>query len=154
MGIELLRGRPFTRADHVSELGNATISQSAAERLWLGENPIGRRFRPRNSETWETVVGAVGDVKQLDFRDEAEPLVYLPLMAMTLRRIPILSPAYVLKTNRADHSAPEVRTRVRAVAPNAPMYRAYTMEGLAADSISNGTVPAPVKPIGVHGRLR
>ena len=85
MGIELLQGQAFTRADHVSELGNVIISQSAAARLWPGENPIGRRFRPRDSETWETVIGVVEDVKQLDFRDEAEPLVYLPLMATTLR---------------------------------------------------------------------
>ena len=47
----------------------------------------------------------------------------------------IASPAYVLKTNRADHIASEVLTLVREVAPNAPMYRVYTMEGLAADSM-------------------
>ena len=138
MGIEVLQGQTFTRADHVSERANAIISQSAAARLWPGEDPIGRRFRPQDSETWDTVIGVVEDVKQLDFREEAEPLVYLPLIGQmtTLRGgFAISSPAYVLKTNRADQIAPEVRALVRAVVPNAPMYRVYTMEGLAADSM-------------------
>ena len=45
------------------------------------------------------------------------------------------SPAYVVKTPRAEEIAPEIRALVREVAPTAPMYRMYTMEGLAADSM-------------------
>jgi ABC-type antimicrobial peptide transport system permease subunit len=45
------------------------------------------------------------------------------------------SPAYVVKTKRADEIAPEIRALVREVAPEAPMYRVYTMAGLAADSM-------------------
>ena len=138
MGIELLRGRTFVRADHVSELGNAIVSQSAAKRLWPGEDPIGRRLRPPDSETWETVVGVVEDIKQYDFRIEAEPLVYLPLVGQlaTLRGgAAMSSPGYVVRTSRADQIAPEIRALVREAAPQAPMYRMYTMEQLAAGSM-------------------
>jgi ABC-type antimicrobial peptide transport system permease subunit len=41
----------------------------------------------------------------------------------------------VIKTARAGVIAPEVRALVREVAPEAPMYRVYTMEGLAARSM-------------------
>jgi ABC-type antimicrobial peptide transport system permease subunit len=45
------------------------------------------------------------------------------------------SPAYVVKTPRAEAIAPEIRALVREVAPEAPMYRIYTMAGLARDSM-------------------
>ena len=45
------------------------------------------------------------------------------------------SPAYVIKTPRAEVIAPEVRALVREVAPEAPMYRVYTMAGLAERSM-------------------
>ena len=46
------------------------------------------------------------------------------------------TPAYVLRTPRADSIAPEVRALVREVAPEAPMYRVYTIEELVADSMA------------------
>ncbi len=140
MGIELLRGRAFTRADHASELDNAIVSRSAADRLWPGDDPIGRPLQPRGSETWATVVGVVEDIKQLDFRDDAEPLVYFPLAGQLAplrgeRGAAISSPAYVIKTSQADQIGTEVRALVRVVAPEAPMYRAYTMQTLADNSM-------------------
>jgi ABC-type antimicrobial peptide transport system permease subunit len=47
----------------------------------------------------------------------------------------ISSPAYVIKTPRAETIAGDVRAIVREVAPEAPMYRVYTMAGLADDSM-------------------
>jgi ABC-type antimicrobial peptide transport system permease subunit len=40
-----------------------------------------------------------------------------------------------VKTPRAETIAPEVRALVREVAPEAPMYREFTMAGLARDSM-------------------
>ncbi len=137
MGIEVVRGRAFTRADHESTLGNVIVARSAASLLWPGEDPIGRRIQQAGSENWETVVGVVEDVLQSDFRETPEPLVYFPLVGQpgspTSRAIS--SPAYVVKTGRADHIAPEIRAMVREVAPEAPMYRVFTMAGLASDSM-------------------
>jgi predicted permease len=135
MGIEVLRGRPFTRADHVSQPGNVVISESAAELLWPGEDPIGRRLTMRDSEHWETVVGVVEDVMQDTFRDTPEPLVYFPLVGQTPDRWMLPSPAYVVKTARTEAIVPEIRALVGELAPGAPMYRVFTMDGLAADSM-------------------
>ncbi len=136
MGIEVVRGRTFTAEDHSTQLGNVLVSRSAAELLWPGEDAIGKRIQVEDQETWETVVGVVGDVMQNDFRQTPFPMVYFPLVGQDLensRRIS--SPAYVVKTPRATEIAPEIRALVREVAPTAPMYRMYTMEGLAADSM-------------------
>ena len=138
MNIEVKRGRPFTDQDHTTQLGNVLISQSAADLIWPGENPIGQRIRPDDDSwpTWETVVGVVDDVLQDDFRGEPEPMIYFPLVGQTEETSrTVSSPAYVVKTPRADVIAPEIRAIVREVAPTAPMYRQYTLEGLAADSM-------------------
>ena len=45
MGIDLLRGRPFTNDEAVTPNSNVIISRSAAERLWPGEIPLGQRIR-------------------------------------------------------------------------------------------------------------
>ena len=135
MGIELLRGRTFSRDDHLASLGNVIISESAAYRLWPGEDPIGRRLRPETVETWSTVIGVVGDVKQMDFRNASEPLAYFPLVGRGPSPLIISSPAYVVRTARAETIAPEIRSLVREAAPLSPMYRAYTMKSLEERSM-------------------
>ena len=137
MGIELLQGRPLTASDNTSELGNVVVSRSAADLLWPGEDPIGRRIRMRDwGPDWETVVGVVEDVLQYGFRDTPQPMVYYPLVRADPNPFPIVTPGYVVKSARAEDLAPEVRELVRQVAPEAPVYRVYTMESLAERSMN------------------
>jgi putative ABC transport system permease protein len=49
------------------------------------------------------------------------------------------SPAYVMKSARAAQLAPEVREIIRQVAPQSPMYRIFTMEGLAGKAMASLT---------------
>ena len=136
MGIKVFQGRTFTTEDHVSQLGNVLISRSAADVLFPDTSPIGKRLQMQGQDTWETVVGVVDDVLQYGFRQTAEPMVYLPLVGQDPEnRRRISSPGYVVKTRRAEDIAPEILALVREAAPTAPMYRMYTMEGLAADSM-------------------
>ena len=79
----------------------------------------------------------VDDVKQNNFRDKAGSHVYFPLVGPEPRSWVISSPAYVIKTPRAETIAPEVRAIVREMAPRAPMYRVFTMAGLASDSMTD-----------------
>jgi predicted permease len=135
MGIDVVDGRPFEEEDHVANLGNVVVSRAAADLLWPGERAVGRRLRRSDGEEWYTVVGVVDDVLQYGFRDEPQPLVYLSLVGAGASPRVVSSPAYVVKSERAGVMAPEIREAVRAVAPMAPMYRVFTMEGLARDSM-------------------
>jgi putative ABC transport system permease protein len=135
MAIDLVDGRPFETADHVSVHGNVVISRTAAAQLFPGQRAVGRRLQQQGQATWHTVVGVVEDVMQYGFRDKPQALVYFPLVGPTPTSWAITTPAYVIKTARADTIAPEVRALIREVAPEAPMYRAYTMAGLAARSM-------------------
>ena len=102
MGIELLRGRPFTTDEAVTPNSNVIISRSAAERLWPDRDPVGQRIR-RTGDTplWFTVVGVVEDVKQDDWREAGEAIVYFPLTGPTPATWAMGSPAYVVKSPRA-----------------------------------------------------
>ncbi len=134
MGIRLLAGRPLTDQDQLTDLGHVVINRSAANLLWPGQSPIGRRLKRESVPVWETVVGVVEDVMQNNFRDPAPPAVYYPMVGQPPATWTVSSPAYVIKTSQAETMAPVVRNLVREVAPGAPMYRVYTMDGLAAES--------------------
>jgi predicted permease len=135
MSIAVLDGRPFETADHLSQHGNVVVSRSAANLLWPGQSPIGRRLQRRGSKDWHTVIGVVEDVVQFNYRNKAEALVYFPLAGPTPKSWALSTPGYVIKTPRAETIAPEIRALIREIAPEAPMYRAYTMNALAARSM-------------------
>ena len=135
MKIAVLAGRPLETNDHLSALPNVVISKSAADLLWPGENAIGRRLQRQGLDRWETVVGVVEDVMQDNFRQRPAPLVYFPLVGPNPMAWLISSPAYVVRTPRAEFIAPDIRAIVHEIAPEAPMYRVYTMAGLARRSM-------------------
>ncbi len=131
MGIALVRGRHFERMEEEQGLPFVIISQSAANLLYPGEDPIGKQVRPAaGGEQWFSIIGVVEDILIDDLRRTTpEPMVYLPAVSG--------SPAYVIKSARADQLEPEVRAIIREVLPNSPMYRIFTMERLAANAIAS-----------------
>ncbi|HSE50668.1 MAG TPA: ADOP family duplicated permease, partial [Gemmatimonadales bacterium] len=138
MGIDLLRGRTFLNTEAVTPNSNIILSRSAAEKMWPGQDPVGQRLRRRLGDQVVafTVVGVVEDVKQDDWREEGEAVVYFPLTGPTAAMWGMGSPAYVVKSPRAASLGPEVRELVRQVAPEAPVYREVTMEFLAERSMT------------------
>jgi predicted permease len=138
MGIKVLQGRTFTNEEAVTPNSNVIISRAAGEKLWPGQNPLGRRIRPRfgRQDTLAfTVVGVVNDVKQLDWREAGDAVIYFPLTGPFASAWGMGSPAYVVKSPRAEMLKGEVRQIVHEVAPEAPVYREYTMEFLSHRSM-------------------
>jgi predicted permease len=131
MGIELVRGRYFDRVEEERAIPLVIISESAAQLLFPGEDPIGKQLRPAaGGQRWFSVIGVVEDVLVDDLRRKSpEPMVYLPAVSS--------SPAYVMKATRADQLEPEVRAIIREVLPTSPMYRIFTMKRLAAKAMAN-----------------
>jgi putative ABC transport system permease protein len=130
MGIELRSGRHFERVEEERGMPNVIISQSAAQLLFPGEDPIGKQVRPAaNANQWYTVIGVVEDVLVDDLRRKSpDPMVYLPAVSG--------SPAYVMRSSRADRLEPEVRAIIRELIPTSPMYRIFTMKQLAANAMA------------------
>jgi len=94
MGIPLLRGRAFTNLDTMNSPRVVVINQTMAETYWKGGEPIGKAIRlPDEENVTVTVVGVVGDVKQINLDDvngaqmyEAQaqqPTIFATLVART-----------------------------------------------------------------------
>jgi predicted permease len=136
MGIELVRGRTFTEAEQQQNPGHVIVSRATAERIWPGEDAIGKELTLNSFGFRETVIGVVEDVRQLEVRDETGPNIYFPLVAQQPARWALNSPGYVVRTSRAASIEPEVRALLREVAPEAPMYQVHTIEELVAGSMA------------------
>jgi putative ABC transport system permease protein len=82
MGIPLVRGRVLEDRDEGSSHHPVLINQGFAQRFWPGADPIGKRFKvgPRDGAQWQTIVGVVGDVRQIGL-DSAAPFSTYQLLA-------------------------------------------------------------------------
>jgi predicted permease len=125
MGIELKKGRFFDRVEEEQGAPNVLISESAAALLFPGQDPLNQQIKAVGGNLpWVTVIGVVEDVLIDDLRRKTpEPTAYLPAVSS--------SPAYVMKSARAEYLEPEVRAIIRQVIPTSPMYRIFTMKRLA-----------------------
>ncbi len=129
MGIDVIAGRPF-RAGEATVPGQVVVSKSLADQLWPGLDPLGKRLRNSQLESWHEVIAVVDDVVQNDLRDIKRPTAYYPLWGEAPGAYWLTSPGYVVRSTRADGLVPEVRALVREVAPGAPVYRIFTMSSL------------------------
>ena len=81
LGVPVVRGRDFDDRDAQSGVPAAIVNRTFAERRWPNQDPVGRRikFGPAGAPgLWLTVVGVVGDVREMALEKGAEPEVYLP----------------------------------------------------------------------------
>lgn len=80
LGIALVRGRLFGSGDVEGAANVAIVNTSLAQRLWPGENPLGRQLRAnwdyRNEDF--TVVGVVGEARSWSKDPGRQPELYVP----------------------------------------------------------------------------
>ncbi|KPK80880.1 MAG: hypothetical protein AMS25_08430 [Gemmatimonas sp. SM23_52] len=120
MGIPLLRGRTFTRADGPDSPPVIIVNEASANLVFPGEDPIGKpvQFLPFWREVDLTVVGVVGEAR--DWRrvpgSQPEGFVYWPQRTNYTRYL-----TAVIHTD-GDPAAltRPAKERLRAVAPSVP----------------------------------
>jgi predicted permease len=80
VGVPLRHGRFFREADNEHAPLVAIVNEALARQYWAGDNPIGRRIAidPGESPQWRTVVGVVGDVRQMGLDVPARAEIYVP----------------------------------------------------------------------------
>ena len=133
MGIPLRRGRLFDDHDRAGAPLVALLSEAFAQRMFAGRDPVGQRLRigPTNGPYF-TVVGVVGDVRQVSLALGRSDAVYIPasqwlfpdnLMSLVVR-------------GQGDVAAlaPAVRRAVWSVDKDQPIVRVATMKDLLTAS--------------------
>jgi putative ABC transport system permease protein len=116
MRIPLRRGRGFTSSDGASAMPVAVVNARFASTIFAGEDPIGERvrtgFEPR--DTWVTIVGVVGDVRQHEMAEAPRPELYRPMA-----QHPVSSPVWMLRTTVPPATRiPQVRQALRSADPD------------------------------------
>jgi ABC-type antimicrobial peptide transport system permease subunit len=111
------------------------INQAAAEQLFPGQNPIGKRARPYIDPEYDTtekfveIVGIVDNVKYGRLEEAAEPDVYLSALQPT-----DTTQTLIIRTNvESGAIASAVRNEVRALDKNIPLTAIQTMNERAKE---------------------
>jgi predicted permease len=127
VGTPLVKGRIFSAADGTNGPKVAIINEAMARRLWPGQDPVGRRFRPgapTAGNPWFTVVGVVGDMRRQSLEQDPLPQMFEPLAQNPSRLVTL-----VARTSMDPrHALGAVQAAVRQVARDAPVYGATTLE--------------------------
>jgi macrolide transport system ATP-binding/permease protein len=122
LGIPLLSGRDFTRADDENAPLVAIVNRTMKQRYWADQDPIGRRLQVKGK--WARVVGVVADSKYGSMREDPKPFFYVPLLQDFVR-----GPVLNIRTTESlpNISAPLLR-EVHALDANLALYEMITLK--------------------------
>ena len=131
VGIRLLQGRFFTRADAAAAPKVAIISETAAEKLFGTDKVIGARFGYDSPDT--EIIGVVRDLRPNSLRDAPKSLVFRPLAQGTDEFI------NSVELRVAGPTAPvatALRAALRKVDPQLPVRDVTTLSELLERGLS------------------
>ena len=139
MGIPIIQGRSFERADAASTGRVAIVNETLVNTFWKGQNPIGQRLRPCCGDQipWSTVVGVAKDVKQggIDQKTGTEFYQFIDQVATQGPGSPETM-NIVLRTTLAPSAlAQTIERAVREMDRNVPVVRLQGMDDVFAESI-------------------
>jgi predicted permease len=122
MGIPLVSGREFTRADDENAQRIAVVNQTMVARYWRGQDPIGQRLQVKGN--WVQVVGVVKDSKYYSMDETPRPFFYVPL-----RQYFDIEPDIHIRTTQPLQTIQAALLReVRALDPNLAPYEVITLQ--------------------------
>ena len=113
MGIPLLSGRTFGDADREGAERVVVVSAGLARRLWPGESAVGKRlFWGGTTGRTRTVVGIVGDIRDVQLDADPTPMLFLPHA-----QVPVPSLTLVVLAPAGSAVAGALRETVRSLDP-------------------------------------
>jgi predicted permease len=117
MKIPLLRGRDFNERDVASPLGSVIINETAANKYFPNEDPLGQRVGQSLEDSAQSeIVGIIRDTKYDSVREPAPPTIYTSVRPGT-RSLTVMvrtagEPAAMTET---------IRSALQQVDPDVPM---------------------------------
>jgi predicted permease len=134
LGIPLLAGRTLERADQERPTGAVVVCQTFANHYWPTGSALGKRIQPagQSADSWHTIVGIVGDVRNHHLAEEPREIVYYPMLGANLGAWTTRHMSVALRT----HIQPEllvaaVRKEIWKIDPDLPIADVGTMQQLA-----------------------
>ncbi|HEX2163064.1 MAG TPA: FtsX-like permease family protein, partial [Thermoanaerobaculia bacterium] len=137
LGLDVLRGRPFTAADRAGAPKVMALSETAARRLYP-EGALGRRVDCCDG-TLKTVVAIVADTRPWSLATEPAPEFYLPMAQAppdAWRWLQGTMDVLVRTEREPEAIVPALRLAVARVDPELPLYDVGTLEERVGGSIA------------------
>ena len=122
LGIPLVSGREFTRADNETAPLVAIVDESMAAQFWRGEDPVGRRLQVKGR--WMLVVGVARTAKYRNLLETPKPFFYV-----ALRQNVSPTAGLHIRTAQAPAAfAPALVREIHALDPNVAPSELITMQ--------------------------
>ena len=122
LGVPLLSGREFTRADDENAALVVIVNQTMAARYWRDQDPIDRRLQVKGR--WVRVVGVAADSKYESMRESPKPFFYVPLLQDFVRG-PVL---YIRSAQPLQSISADLLREVHALDGNLALYEMITLQ--------------------------
>ena len=134
MGIPLVSGREFTRADDEKAALVAVVNETMATRYWRGRNPIGQRVQVKGR--WMQVIGVAKDSKYESVRETPKPFFYVPRR----QNFTVGAGLYIRTPLSPETMAAALTREVHALDANLALYEVITLQ----EQLDRSTSPQQV----------
>ena len=144
-GIPIIRGRDFTAGDRAGAPLVVIVNRTLAEHYWPGQDPIGKRLHRGPKEAnlpWLTVVGEIGDVKELAADVPTEEQFYIPASQVKADAGSFAPPGMLTGNGGSivlrgqlppEQMADSLRAVVRSIDPQLPLTQVESMDPVVAE---------------------
>jgi len=128
LGVPMIRGRGFDARDDSAGRAVVIVNETLARRAWPNEDPVGKQLLMTvhnigplgtrlTTDTAQTVIGVVRDIKNTSLRDRAEPAVYY-----SQRQFPFRTMQLVVRGRGTTAALPAaIRAELRQLDPGLAM---------------------------------
>lgn len=135
LGTPVVRGRAFTDADDDKGEPVALIDESAAEKFWPNQDPLGHQVRfPQfgPKQPWRRIVGVIGRN-----RSDGLDAPYTPHIFVPARQVPLNNMIVYIRTSAAPEAFEDVvRREIQSVDPDLPVFGVRSLRGIISDSLA------------------
>jgi len=131
----LIQGRLFTEADDDKSEMVVLVDQTAVERYWPHEDPIGKQIQLQfgGQQPLRRIVGIVGRI-----RSEGLDAPYLPHIFLPVRQFGVNSISVYLRAAVSPEAMEEpLRGAVQAVDPDLPVFGVRSVRSMISDSLAS-----------------
>ena len=135
MGVPLLKGRTFDERDLVAKPWRIVIGKRLADRLWPGEEAVGRQallWKGQGNQKAE-VIGVVGDMRERSLAQPPTLAVYLPVYGTGADHM-----FFAIHTTETSQAlAPMLRAALSNIDPALPLSNVSTLDEIVSASTAS-----------------
>jgi predicted permease len=144
MGIPVLSGAGFTRADESGDSLVAAVSATTAQRFWPDQSAVGKHLRFVGEKDWRTVVGVIADVRAYDLQKNVPDFFtggtvyvpYSPKATLEDGRVPAEMTVALQTSSDDSQTGSMLRAVVTGLNPEVPVGELKTMRTVLSEAVS------------------